>query len=139
MIEVVGYEGSPAQGYPLVWGSAAVHNTETGRVTNAGIGGYGMSYDEWRRLSRSGKGATATQIKIPVDLAEDIFVADMSLELLDKEPYKLSGDLEFDRISPGVIAVGRGRTRGYYVFQNHDRLKSWIYHMNAGPYKLVSP
>lgn len=135
MREIIGYESGASNDHPMIWGAAALR-TEEG-IFNAVTGFGPMSQEDWDKLVARG---TVTQLEVPVPVKSkaQMFVIDLRLDLLDKDPYKLDGDSEWQEIEPGVVGVGRGQSRGYYIFENHKRVESWLYHLHAGKYYLVS-
>lgn len=131
---VIGYEGR-ALPLPLVWGAAAVRN-ERG-VFNAVLGE--GSYDTYERWQRKFVGSVcgATEVEIAVDTKDPFFVADLRLDLLNRDPYRVEDDKKWRRAAYGIVAVGRGITRGYFVFKSHAMLERWLYHLHAGAFELV--
>jgi len=134
MNEVIGYEAGATPDHPVIWGAAAVR-TEKG-IHNACLGS-GSSIDEttWQAVL---KGHSATEMECSVFTEYDgpLFVVDLWIELLDREPYKI-GDDELSQLMRGAVGVGRGETRGYYIFKSHDDVIRWLYHLHAGPYFLI--
>jgi len=134
MNEVIGYEAGATPDHPVIWGAAAVR-TERG-IHNACLG-KGSSIDEttWKEVVK-GRSATEMEVPIPVDYEGPLFVVDLWVELLDREPYKI-GDDETAQLMRGIVGVGRGKTRGYYVFKSHDDVTRWLYHLHAGKFFLI--
>ena len=132
---VVGYEAGADPSYPLIWGAAAVRDKRG--VFNAVIGCSPYqpraNPEEWAKLMREGS-ATAIEIEIPVDTLKPYFVMSVRKDLAELKPYYIDPEFAFMR---KVTAIGYGEKRTYYVFDSHDAVQSWLYHMNAGKYVLV--
>lgn len=129
MLEVIGFEGR-GEGEPLLWGAAAVR-TDKG-IINAVLGGPPMSEEEWQEIVNKG---SATQIETPIPLKKlsPLFTMSLRLDLLKRKPYSVGNVPEIY----GVVGVSRGKIRGYYAFENHKRLTTWLYHLHAGNYELI--
>lgn len=131
-MKIVGYEGGAESGHPLVWGAAAVRD-ERG-VFNAVLPHEfqpRLDDDELREAA-----VTLCEVEIPIEKLGPYFVADLDRSAAEREPYLVEDDGLWPQIKR-IVAIGRGPTRTYYVFESHDALQSWIYHMNAGKYVLV--
>lgn len=138
---VVGYEGGDEESeYPVLWGASAIRGPNG--VFNAALSGpddYCQPDEDWRKAIRRGN-ATATEVPIEIDESGPFFTVSMRLDLLDREPYKhpfINHEPKFRRGATGIVAVARGTTRGYYVFESHERLEFWLYHLHAGKFELV--
>lgn len=131
MIEVIGYESRADADHPLIWGGAAIRTPEG--IFNA-WGSGPISEEEWEEYVREG---AATQIekfiRLKPNYPRGIFTMSLRLDLLDKQPYAIYEDMPGLN---GVLGFSRGKTRGYYAFENHDRLTSYLYHLHAGKYEL---
>lgn len=139
MYFVIGYEGPNSPDHPLVWGAAAVEHA--GKIKNSVFPKhYSTLPEEWKELCENGS-ASEMQCRIQIseeDSKEPIYVVDLDLSLLDCKPYKIKEEqMDFMRLFPGIIGIGRGKTRGYYLFKSHEAVMKWFYTMNAGKYKLV--
>jgi hypothetical protein len=131
-MKVIGYEGSPVSGHPLVWGAAAVRD-ERG-VFNAVLPGKfqpRLDEDELRDAA-----VTLCEVEIPIEKVGPYFVADIAKDMASREPYRVEEDGIWPQLQK-IVAIGHGPTRTYYVFESHEALQSWIYHMNAGKFALV--
>lgn len=130
MFEVIGYEGRCNDNRPLKWGAAAVRSGA--RIWNAVTG---FEDRDWQKYVDLG---IVTSLETPVPLLDNTFgkycVMDLRIDLLDRAPYKVDIDFLF---MDSIVAVGRGRTRGYYVFKEHDNIWKWLYKMNAQNFELV--
>lgn len=132
-IQVVGYEGGIRESeYPLLWGAAALRDARG--VYNAVLRGASlMSLESWESCLAEGN-ATATEVPIPVETSDPFFVMSLRLDLMERAPYTVGNFPEMY----GIVAVAKGATRGYYVFQSHEKLTLWLYHLHAGAYELVT-
>lgn len=131
-MKIVGYEGGAAPGHPLVWGAAAVRD-ERG-VFNAVLPHKHqprLSDEELREAA-----VTLCEVEIPIEKLGPYFVADIAKDVAAREPYFVEEDGIWPQLKK-IVAIGRGPTRTYYVFESHDALQSWVYHMNAGKHVLV--
>lgn len=137
-LEVIGYESGASPDYPLVWGAAAIRDEKGvhNAVLDPEAKGFGIDNEEWESLIRKGS-VTKMEVAVPVEGPGPFFVVDLRIDLLDREPYQLHGGAEFNAVHPGVVAVGRGETRGYYIFQSHDHVESWLYHLHATKFLLT--
>jgi len=134
MRAVIGYEAGATPDHPVIWGAAAIR-TERG-IHNACLGeSSSIDLTTWKEVVQ-GKSATAMEVSVPVADMGPLFVVDLWIELLDREPYKV-GDDELSQLMRGIVGVGRGKTRGYYIFKSHDDVTRWLYHLHAGPYFLI--
>lgn len=134
MRDVIGHEGGAFSGYPMIWGASAIR--VPGGIINAVTNFPPISESEWKKLVRKGS-ATEIEVPIPVTSTGPLFTVSLRLDLVRSPPYLLTGDEEWRAISPGVVGVGFGPTRAYYVFESHERLTSWLYHLHAGKFHLV--
>ena len=134
MRDVIGYEAGATPDHPVIWGAAAVR-TERG-IFNAVLGDNSYTSSEtWREYVKSGA-STEIEVPIPVNNEGPLFVVDLWVELLDREPYRV-GDDELGQLMRGIVGVGRGATRGYYVFKDHSLVTRWLYHLHAGKFILI--
>lgn len=139
MFHVVGYEGGGAdKSYALIWGAAAVRDSRG--VLNAALQSEyqpRLDPEEWAETTREGA-ATAIEVEIPIEkIGGPYFVADMAKEVAARAPYHIKEPDDFWMEIHGIVAVGHGPTRTYYVFKSHEAVQSWIYHLNAGKNVLV--
>jgi len=135
-LEVVGYESGATPDHPLIWGAAAVRDDRG--IFNAVLSythGCPMSNEDWEKTIRKGS-ATAIEVPIPIEEVGPYYVADVRLDLFDRAPYAVQND-PVHLMMHHMVAMGRGQTRGYFILKSHDKLQSWIYHMNAVKFMLV--
>jgi len=135
---VIGYEGRSHHPLPLVWGAAAVRN-ERG-VFNAVFGdGDGAIVDTYERWQRKYAGGVCQELEVPVEVTSKgpFYVVDLRLDLLDRPPYSLDSAHDWAKKVYGIVAIGRGTTRGYYIFESHAMLERWLYHLHAEAFELV--
>lgn len=137
---VIGYEGRAHKPFPLVWGAAAMRN-DRGGVFNAVFGdtedGVRDTYERWLE-EFAGSICEKLEVEIEVTSKGPFYVADLRLDLLDRDPYSMENGRRWRRTAYGCVAVARGMTRGYYVFESHAMLERWLYHLHAGAFELVS-
>jgi hypothetical protein len=131
MLHVIGFEGRAPAHYPLVWGAAALRD-ET-EVLNAVTGLRLAGNAAWERYIEKGV-VTALEIEVPVTRMRPYYVMSVLKELAEQDPYRIGSVPRIHQVE----AIGHGPSRTYLVFDSHQAVERWLYHLLAGPYRLVA-